>query len=763
MIEAHPTTKKQQSINQEVASLVPIACHYNQYTLLTKNGELVQTIRINGLVDAKHIAIQNSLRNVIRSALQDMFHNKNLAIYLHVMRDRTGVSTSPNFDSSFAFSIDKQWRLFNNFDNELANTLYITIIHSGLKQTSALQNVAQAMFFNLFSSQSFRFLDSCHEMLTSFTNELANKLAIYKAEVLNIIQNEDEQYISEPLSFYFKLLHLQNIQVPLEKYGAAEQISNIEIQYNVDSMLIQDYGHPERKAVVFTIKYPYNLEQVVSDQILQLPQEFILTETIMIADEQQATKDFKEHLRTYRASHNENLISDFNIDKLLHRSEKKVGDYCKQQIILTLYGSDEILLKYSIEHLNEVFKNCGIAGIREDVNMATTYFAQMPGNFNCLTREVYNATKYAANFSLIHYQKMGSLHGSRWGEPISVIRSIEEAPYYFNFHDRENGNTFLYGSDQLETSALLRFFLAQATRLKPKMLLFNINKDRKDLIESFDEDLCQKIILNIKEDSPIKMDLFDIKNNFQGKPELFIGTLVVDILHSENPKEDAIKLAELLQEITSENSAEKRQKMITKLIADNKQTHSQIVKKLLEFLESDIYQNFFSENKIPNVLKKRIAIIDVSDVYTEFPEVCFVIGNVLMKLPPMLQQDDKVLISLNNSEFLFSLELFGSQLGNWLRNLTKKNAIAVLALFNKKLLESEIWLNARNEFGTKVLLSDRLANKRLQAALDLNDNEFLKFKSYDRSHHAFLVKQTTDSVFCAFDLTKIPELKKMLG
>lgn len=41
--------------NDASEDFIPIACHYDENTLLTKNGELIQIIQING-INAEHVS-----------------------------------------------------------------------------------------------------------------------------------------------------------------------------------------------------------------------------------------------------------------------------------------------------------------------------------------------------------------------------------------------------------------------------------------------------------------------------------------------------------------------------------------------------------------------------------------------------------------------------------------------------------------------------------------------------------------------------------
>ena len=66
------------TFNQKVADFIPIACHYNDTTLLTKNADLVQTIEIQGFIDKNSDEQQRVLRDDVRSAIAN--HLKDLAL-----------------------------------------------------------------------------------------------------------------------------------------------------------------------------------------------------------------------------------------------------------------------------------------------------------------------------------------------------------------------------------------------------------------------------------------------------------------------------------------------------------------------------------------------------------------------------------------------------------------------------------------------------------------------------------------------------------
>ncbi len=756
-----------QKISHTIANIIPIACHYNQHTLITKNGELIQVIKIGGFANIKNISAQHEIRNYIRAVLEDTLIDPNLAIYMHVMRDRKDISLKGYFNSQFASSIEHQWIIANKFKEELVNTLYITVIHKGLKDTNLIKNILTSPLFNALSSKSLRILDKAHSILDSFVQEFSSALEIYDTKVLNItIDSESNKYISELISFFYKILHLNDKKIFLLKCDASEQIAtNLSIKYNFNNMIFSGDGYQKRYVIVYTMKYPYNLESQLIERILQTQQEMMLTETIVLSPENDSTKMFNEHMKTYRMSNSEKIANLLNLGQILQSSgEQKQRNFCEQQITITLYGTDEINLKYKVANFHKVIKEIGVSLIREDLNMATVFFSQIPGNFRLITRQSYNNVKYGCNFSLIHYEKIGSFHGSKWGAPITVIRSVDGMPYFFNFHhEKDNGNTLIYGTNSAEARVINRFLLAQATRLNPRIISIFIENERKDLIESFEDEIVNKIIIRSIDNCPIKIDILDIETNFYNQKSLFVTTLTRDLLHSKSPNQEEEKVANVLDHIISEKIATKRIEYLEKFKLDEAQNEDPTIQKLISFFNSNVYTNLFSEQKIPkDIYQKKIVNIDISSLEKNIHEVKLLISILLASIAMNLDKEPTI-IALNNANFLFQYEYNKMTIENLLITLSKRNAILLASITEKNILKQDMWDICMRNFTTKLLLSDRLADKKTQKALDLSDYEFTKLKNYDKSYHAFLIKQENTSVFCSFDITQYTELNKMIG
>src|SRR5215469_11164464 len=69
---------------------VPYACHWNDHTIVTKNGELLQAIKVTGLVHEKlgGKTSESHLRTQIREAILQHLDSTQYAVWIHTVRRR---------------------------------------------------------------------------------------------------------------------------------------------------------------------------------------------------------------------------------------------------------------------------------------------------------------------------------------------------------------------------------------------------------------------------------------------------------------------------------------------------------------------------------------------------------------------------------------------------------------------------------------------------------------------------------------------------
>lgn len=79
--------------NNLLEHFIPVSCHYE--SLLTKNGELIQTIQINGINAEKISKDLLSLRNMVRKSIKDIQNCDNIAFWIHTLEEKIILTIHP--------------------------------------------------------------------------------------------------------------------------------------------------------------------------------------------------------------------------------------------------------------------------------------------------------------------------------------------------------------------------------------------------------------------------------------------------------------------------------------------------------------------------------------------------------------------------------------------------------------------------------------------------------------------------------------------
>ena len=187
---------------------IPYVCHYDPNTILTKNGELMQIIRITGFNSDSVISRMISLREAVRDAVSDYAHENKFAFWFHTIRRKKNIVPAGKFDDFFSNKINEEWVSENGWDNQYVNEFYITIIIEGL-DTSIGNFDSFLRSFSYLSTKSFhhKFLEEHLKKLKQIVTKILTEVEDYGAKILGIRELEGILY-SEPMRFFGKISNL---------------------------------------------------------------------------------------------------------------------------------------------------------------------------------------------------------------------------------------------------------------------------------------------------------------------------------------------------------------------------------------------------------------------------------------------------------------------------------------------------------------------------------------------------------------------------
>ncbi len=455
--------------NDSSEDFIPVACHYDENTLLTKNGELLQIFQINGINSEKISDKLFSLRDVVRSAInKDVEGGSKIAFWIHTIRRKANLDDSAPYNNLLSANIHEIWKKKNYWHDKFVNCLYVTVIYDApelkLKNFNSLVNSLSA---NTIVSFEINYFAKAAQMLNQTVDKLIVDLEEYGAEKLGI-RIEGEDCYSDPMFLYRRIMQLNEQQCILPV--ADISISLASHQYAIGNDMMEVMGSDGKKfAALISIKEYQEVSSEALDKFLQIPVEMIATEVFYFVDKNKVVPLFEDQGYIADVSGDTELKSLNGLDKILNDTDDK-NYFCHQQISFMVIGEDAQQLNNQVKQASETLAKIGIVHVREDINLEKTFWAQLPGNFAFLSRMSPTILNNTAALASLHNFPTGNQYNP-WGRAVTLLRTEKGTPYFMNFHDLAgNTNSCILGVSKSGRTTLLNFLLSEADKYKPTII-----------------------------------------------------------------------------------------------------------------------------------------------------------------------------------------------------------------------------------------------------------------------------------------------------
>ena len=725
---------------EEVLPFINIAAHFDENTLVTKKGELLRIIRVYGFEKKDELYGTQNLRDVLRSTINREVKNSEIAVYVYVKRENTNMMPQGDFYPGIASDVNSYWQKYHTWDKQLMNVLYILFVHSA-------QNINQFdyknLFSNFFKNKYKNELNVKNNILIDICNRVNKNLNRFGSEILTIKITENSA-ISEPLSFFYYLVHLEEKDIELDTYDLSYLVSEPEFHYEFNHAVLKTPNGNNKFYAIYTFKDLGNITIDSADALLQLEGKFLITECFSYIP----TKLGRDKFMNKRIFISEDFLK-LNIGAMGEVMEgyQDNYDYCKHSMSILIYGDVLEEFNRNATKLKEAAESKGFAIFREDLNLAKSFWSRIPGNMDFMRKSSVFLVDKVALFSSIHQRTLGSYVGSVWGGPISIFKNINGYPFYFNFHDKNGvGHTILIGEDTYLSIIVKRFLVAQSMRMRVKQIYISTNLTSKDFIVSLGGHSIQ-----IKEDevSQIKVNIFH-PDVFKNK-ELTLELLAKTLLKDEQINEGNIRLLQKIIEELYQNHPSGTDYLNVLTVAIENLNNSTIKNNFQDFIKSSIYQNLFNEDKFDFLLSSDVLNIDLSQ-FVDNQYFSVFLTALVYRIADYIPMGPFIICS-DSGKYFFSYGDAKQGFENLLSNITSKNGILFLSVVHQEeWLSNEEFKSMYRYFASKIFLPRRLADKEYQHTYSLTSEELNKLKAGDIDGGYFLIKQDMYSVLANIEI-----------
>lgn len=781
------------SYNNSSEDFIPVACHYDKHSLLTKNGQLLQIFQVNGINSERISKKLFSLREVVRQAIKKEVGEEKIAFWIHTIRRKANLDDDKEYNNLLSANLHEIWRKKNYWHDKFVNCLYVTVIYDSpelkLKNFNSLIN-------SLFANTIIKFENNYFAKAAQKLNDIVDKLVIdleeYGAVKLGI-RTDNNGLFSDPMFLYRRIMQLSEEPCLLPISDISLALSSHNYAVGNDMIEVIDSNDDKKFAAIMSIREYQEVSSEALDQFLQIPVEMVATEVFYFVDKDEVLPLFKDQSYISNVSGDNELNNLKGLDKILTDEDDK-NKFCHQQISFMVIGDDIKQLNNQVKQASEALAKIGIVHIREDVNLEKTFWAQLPGNFSFLSRMSPTILDNTAALASLHNFPTGNQYNP-WGRAITLLRTEKGTPYFMNFHDTEgNSNICILGISKSGKTTLFNFLISEADKYKPTII---------HIVDDSDSMLYTKAkggrwVDNLKHF--INPFLYLEDSNFDR--EFCFEFFKIISKHYFSPLND-LELNELkaLSEKVFSIPLENRKLSLIIESLDESEVNKLLKVRLKDYLKDGIYHEIFEAQEKWSMKNGEIITVNLEQFDDKeyqkkfFPKekklveeyeynlnsmrsvkagIVFFLQNLLTSknysdTKPLEKTDLELypkIFAIDGMSAILNLEHYTFLIKKIAENLKNSNGVFMSTLNTQRLDElhsNNISIEFLDIIGTKIILPLEIKMQNLQSMLNLTNIELKKLESLNIASRMFLIKQDNKVIAVELSIGGLPGIIRLLS
>ena len=178
---------------------LPYARHLDDATIQTRDGLLMQTIRIGGLLFETADSDELNYRAELRDAMLRAIGTSRFAVYHHIVRRRVDADLAGEYPDAFSLRLDDRWRQRCERRQLYVNELFLTLVRRPLQGRVGIADRLTRLFRSPSAAATEAALKGELTALNNAREALMAALAQYDPALLTRYQTEAGDTHSEPI------------------------------------------------------------------------------------------------------------------------------------------------------------------------------------------------------------------------------------------------------------------------------------------------------------------------------------------------------------------------------------------------------------------------------------------------------------------------------------------------------------------------------------------------------------------------------------
>ena len=473
-----PVTRQRPSFAYETAAgrHLPYARHYDDTTIVTRDGLLMQIVKLDGLLFETADSAELNYRSELRDSLLRSIGSSRFAIWHHVVRRKAETSLEAHFGDAFSSDVNARWHAKLSQRQMFVNELFLTIVRRPLQnRVGWFERLGQVLRRSETDHQARLALE--RQSLDAAVDAVMASLAGYTPRRLSV-HGTPEGLRSEPLEFLSWILNAQMRPVLLPRSDIGHYLPTRRISFGDNAFELAPAGSSPRQfgAVVSIKDYPAQTMPGMFDELYRTPFEMTVSQSFAFVDRGAALGRMNLALRRMRSTEDEALSLRDELAIAKDNVAAGRASFGEHHTTIVVHGESLRAIDSNVAEVTATLADLGIVAVREDIALEPAFWAQFPGNFRYIARRGLVSSRNFAGLASLHNFPVGQAQNNHWGDAVTLFETTAAGPYFFNFHQNDLGNFTIIGPSGSGKTVVLNFLLAQARKFDPRIVFFD--KDR---------------------------------------------------------------------------------------------------------------------------------------------------------------------------------------------------------------------------------------------------------------------------------------------
>ena len=736
---------------------LPYARHIDAHTIETRDGLLMQTVRLGGLLFETADGDELDYRAELRDAMLRVIGTSRFAIYHHLVRRRADAELDGSFPDQFSQRLDDTWRARLAGKQLYVNELFLTIVRRPLQGRVGIADRVRGWFART-SQRDAALIAGEKQALDNARDALVAALGAYDPRLLGTYESADGVR-SEPLEFLSYLVNgkMQPMVVPHGDIG--HHLPARRISFGRDTVELAPAEHLERGflALVSIKDWPSLTMPGMFDELTRLPFEMTMSQSFAFVERREALGRMNLALRRMRSAEDEAVSLRDELG--LAKDEVAAGraGFGEHHTTIAIHADDLERLNRHVAETIALLADLGITAVREDMALEPAFWAQFPANFRYIARRGLVSTTNFAGFASLHNFPVGRARRNHWGEAVTLFETTAAGPYFFNFHQHDLGNFTIIGPSGSGKTVVLNFLLAQARRFRPRTIFFDKDRGAELFIRAIGGSYDR-----LRPGEPSGLNPLQLEDTPANRAFL---TEWLGLLAGGVDGEEAEQIREAVATSFLQPVEMRRLRHLVELFRGGDRPHgSDLYARLKPWWGSGERAWLFDNARDATDLAQETVGFDMTaildDPITRTPAMFYFFHRVEQRL-----DGTPAVIVIDEGWKALDDDIFVARIKDWEKTIRKRNGIVGFATQSAQdALESRIASAIIEQAATQIfMINPKARAEDYINGFGLSRHEYDLVRTLPDASHCFLIRHGKESVVARLDLTGESELLTILS